>query len=168
MAIIPSRMYLTFLSFIGSTRSPMASPRTSSLSLVRRRTRSMPPRSSTSAMRHGAGSSLARVPPRPPPTISPCTFHPFSNCYMTHLASCSVNTTLPDTPGYTTKNDQAYQSLPSDSRKPPAPIEPASTSLMPSSPLYTSSFTSNSQSPSGSTSRLLRYRPLSLRRCKKK
>ncbi|KAI0347721.1 inorganic diphosphatase [Trametopsis cervina] len=36
-----------------------------------------------------------------------------------------ANTTLPDTTGYTTKSDQLYQSIPPDSRKPPAPIDPA-------------------------------------------
>ncbi|KAI0094326.1 inorganic pyrophosphatase [Irpex rosettiformis] len=36
-----------------------------------------------------------------------------------------ANTSLPDTPGYVTKSDPAYQSIPLDSRKPPAPIEPA-------------------------------------------
>ncbi|KAI0785501.1 inorganic pyrophosphatase [Irpex lacteus] len=36
-----------------------------------------------------------------------------------------TNTTIPDSPGYVTKNDPAYQSIPPDSRKPPAPIEPA-------------------------------------------
>ena len=58
--------------FAASTRSPMASPRTSLRSSARRRTRSMPPRSSTSATRPGAGSTLAKAPPRRRPTTSPC------------------------------------------------------------------------------------------------
>ncbi|KAI0363735.1 inorganic diphosphatase [Pilatotrama ljubarskyi] len=35
------------------------------------------------------------------------------------------NVTVPNSPGYTRKDDPAYTSLPPDSRKPPAPIDPS-------------------------------------------
>ncbi|THG94198.1 hypothetical protein EW026_g7225 [Hermanssonia centrifuga] len=35
------------------------------------------------------------------------------------------NTTIPNSPGHTSKNDPAYSGLPADSRKAPAPVDPS-------------------------------------------
>ena len=47
---------------------------------------------------------------------------------LTVPLSHSRNTTLPGSPGYTPKNDPSYTSIPPDSRKPAAAIDPASES----------------------------------------
>lgn len=47
--------------------------------------------------------------------------------YISRLSNIlSRNITVPNSPGHVSKNDPVYTSLPPDSRKPPAPIEPAS------------------------------------------
>jgi hypothetical protein len=50
----------------------MANPRTNSLSLARPRTRNMPQKSFTSAMKRGVASSVAKLPPRHRPTSFRC------------------------------------------------------------------------------------------------
>ena len=44
--------------------------------------------------------------------------------------SPSRNLTIPNSPGHVTKDDPSYTSIPPDSRKPPAPIDPASESIL--------------------------------------
>ena len=46
---------------------------------------------------------------------------------LTDLLFYSRNVSVPNSPGYTRKDDPAYTSLPPDSRKPPAQIDPSST-----------------------------------------
>src|SRR6266702_549766 len=76
-----------------STKSPMASPKTSLRSPARPRTRNMLPKSSTSATRRGVASSLARALPRQRTTIfrcmspSPVLCPSWSNPGLTHSQS---------------------------------------------------------------------------------
>lgn len=54
--------------------------------------------------------------------------------------SRSRNLTVENSPGYVRTNDPSYTSLPHDSRKPPAPVDPASPSIHFSRVLYAHTF----------------------------
>lgn len=104
----------------------MESPKTPLRSLVKPRTRSMPLRLSTSAMKRGAVSSLAKPPPRPLLMTSLCRLFSLSSGSHFFNELCSRNITIQNSPGFVSRNDPAYTNLPIDSRKPPAPIDPSS------------------------------------------
>ena len=70
---------------LGSTRSPMASPKTLSPFPGRPKTRSMRPRSSMNAMRPGVVSRAARALPRRPHTISLCMLSIYIYIHLSQL-----------------------------------------------------------------------------------
>ncbi len=83
----------------GSTRFPTGSPRTPLRSLARPRTRDTLLRLFTSVTKHGVASSLASLPPRPPPMIFPCAYHlrKLELCaeFLRSLVAISLFRTLP-------------------------------------------------------------------------
>jgi hypothetical protein len=113
----------------GSTRFPTESPRTPLRSLVRLRTRGTLPRSSMSAMKPGAALSPERPRQRPPPMTFPCTYNQYLVSYTISKLFCSRNITIQNSPAFTRRDDPAYTSIPQDSKKAPAPIDPSGTSI---------------------------------------
>jgi hypothetical protein len=87
----------------------------------------MPRKLSTSVTRPGDVSSLARALRRLLAMISLCKFirGRHARTIMTERHRCSRNITHPNTPGYMRRDDPAYLTIPPDSRKPPAPIDPS-------------------------------------------
>ena len=119
------------------TRSPTASPKTNSLSPARPRTRNTLQRSFMNVMKRGVASCTVTALPRHQATRYRCTryfefFFSGVTARKSELHTHSRNTTIENSPGYVKTNDPTYASIPADSRKPPAPIDPAS----PSSSLF--------------------------------
>jgi inorganic pyrophosphatase len=111
--------------YTGSTKSPMESLKTPLLSLEKPRTSVTLPRLSMSATSHGAVLSLAKSQPRLLHTIFPCVF-PHTRFSNHVLHPHSRNITIQNSVGFTKRDEPVYTEIPSDSRKPPAPIDASS------------------------------------------
>jgi len=55
----------------------------------------------------------------------PCMFHLFTHVYYIFDTLYSRNITIKNSPGFIRRDEPAYTSIPPDSRKPPAPIDPS-------------------------------------------
>jgi hypothetical protein len=86
-------------------------------------------RSFTNVTRPGVDSFTARLLPRLQPTIFQCMFFAVSirmSMSQFFFKPGSHNVTLENSAAFVRRDDPSYTSLPPDSRKPPAPVDPSS------------------------------------------
>jgi hypothetical protein len=110
--------------------------RMSSRSLERPNPRSTPSKSFTNVMKRGRSLRWVKRLLRPTRTTSPCEYTYLLPPLISPIATSSRNadthrshnTTVKGSKGLITTQDQAYTSIPADSRKPAAAIDPSSES----------------------------------------